>query len=178
MDTLKLPFNGLVRQKLEFAQSVWNPYLKKDIETLEKIQRRATRIIPSLRDLPFSHRLILLDMTTLAYRRLRGDMIETFKYINCYYDVNPKLTLPNLQNTNVENRRGHSQKLKKLHCKTTMRQNIFSQRVTNNWNSLPDYVVKSTHVNQFKNRLDAHWNNHPLKFDYESAGVYAVYKPN
>ena len=52
---------------------------KKDIDTLERIQRRATKMIPELRDLSYESRLLQCGLTTLETRRLRGDQIEVFK---------------------------------------------------------------------------------------------------
>ena len=53
---------------------------KKDIVTLERIQRRATKIIPELRDLSYEERLKECGLTTLETRRLRGDQIEFLRY--------------------------------------------------------------------------------------------------
>ena len=58
---------------------------------LERIQRRATKIIPKLRDLSYEERLKECGLTTLETRRLRGDQIEVFKILNGY----EKLLIPN-----------------------------------------------------------------------------------
>ena len=73
-------FQALVRPNLEYAAAVWSPYTKNDIESIENVPRRATKQVPLLKQL--SYRLKKLKMPTLKYRRLRGDMIETFKIIN------------------------------------------------------------------------------------------------
>ena len=62
----------------------WRPYRKKDIDTLERIQRRATKMIPELRDLSYEERLKECGLTNLETRRLRGDQIEIFKILNEY----------------------------------------------------------------------------------------------
>jgi transposase-like protein len=72
-------FQALVRPNLEYAAAVWSPYTKNDIESIENVPRRATKQVPSLKQL--SYRLRKLKMPTLKYRRLRGDMIETFKIV-------------------------------------------------------------------------------------------------
>ena len=79
-------FQSLVRPNLEYAAAVWSPYTKKDIELIENVQRRATKQVPSLKKLSYTNRLKKLKMPTLKYRRLRGDMIETFKIVNGIYD--------------------------------------------------------------------------------------------
>ena len=71
-------FKALVRPHLEYGNCVWCPQLKRDIATIEKVQRRATKLVPSLRDLPYAARLERLNLPTLAFRRLRGDMIQVF----------------------------------------------------------------------------------------------------
>ena len=63
---------------------MWRPYRKKDIDTLEHIQRRATIIIPELRDLRYEERHKECGLTTQETRRLRGGQIEVFKILNGY----------------------------------------------------------------------------------------------
>ena len=83
----KTLYKSMVSPHLEYANTIWSPFLKRDIEKLEKVQRRATKIVPALRDLPYSTRLLLLDLPTLAYRRLRGDLIQVFKIVHGIQDV-------------------------------------------------------------------------------------------
>ena len=64
---------AIVRPHLEYCIQPWSPYRKKDIDKLERIQRRATKIIPELRDLCYESRLLQCGLTTLETRRLRGD---------------------------------------------------------------------------------------------------------
>ena len=74
---------SLVRTHIEYAVSVWCPYKKGDIEDIEKIQKRATKLI-SLKKLSYKDRLIKLKLSTLKYRRLSGDMIEVFTILHNY----------------------------------------------------------------------------------------------
>ena len=53
---------------------------------IENVQRRCTRQLPYLKDLSYPERLKKLNLPTLAYKRLRGDMIETYKIIKGLYD--------------------------------------------------------------------------------------------
>ena len=85
---LSLPvYKAIVRPHLEYCIQAWRPYRKKDIDKLERIQRRATKMIPELRDLSYESRLLQCGLTTLEPRRLRGDQIEMFKIVNSYEDV-------------------------------------------------------------------------------------------
>ena len=71
-----------VRPHLEYAIQFWSPNYIKDQKWLERIQRRATKLIPTLRNLSYEERLKQLDMFSLHKRRIRGDMIEVFKILN------------------------------------------------------------------------------------------------
>ena len=64
-----------------------SPYRKSDIEALEKVQKRATKIVPHLKHLKYSECLRVCKLPTLHYRRIRGDMIETFKILTGKYDM-------------------------------------------------------------------------------------------
>ena len=80
-------YKAIVRPHLEYCIQAWRPYRKKYIDKLERIQRRATKIIPELRDLSYESRLLQCGLTTLDTRRLRGYQIEVFKIVNGYDDV-------------------------------------------------------------------------------------------
>ena len=69
-------YKAIVRPHVEYCIETWRPYRKKDIDTFERIQRRATKIIPELRDLSYEERMKECGLTTLETRRLRGD--QTF----------------------------------------------------------------------------------------------------
>ena len=101
-------YKTLVRPHLEYAVQVWSPYLVKDIEILERVQHRFTRMIDGVRDLEYKHRLKSLGLPSLKFRRLQGDLIETFKIIKGFDKINSEkfFTLSHNRNT-----RGHSLKL-------------------------------------------------------------------
>ena len=63
---------AMIRPRLEYAAVVWSPYKKKDIQKIERIQRAATKLVPSLRDLSYGERLRRLNLPTLEERRERG----------------------------------------------------------------------------------------------------------
>ena len=73
---------SLIRPHLEYAVPVWNPHLKKDIDKLENIQHRATRLCPSIKKKRYEDRLKIMRLTTLVTRRKRGDLIQLFKILN------------------------------------------------------------------------------------------------
>ena len=164
-DTFCLLFKSLVRPHLEYASSVWSPYLKQDIARLEAVQRRATKQVPGLRNLPYPERLRHLKLPTLRFRRRRGDMIEVFKILHGMYDINHE----DFFERNVDaSTRGHSLKLKKIRSNTRRRLTSFARRVITDWNALPDAVVAATSLISFKNRLDKYWQHHPQLYDWEA----------
>ena len=118
---------------------------------MEKIQHRATKLIPQLAKLPYSQRIQNLDMYSLYCRRQRGDLVETFKILRQFLQVDSSsfFTLSPINFT-----RGHDYKLLKFRSKLLTRHNF---RVIDQWNGLPDYVVNAQTLNEFKNKLDMFW---------------------
>ncbi len=80
-------YTALVRPHLEYANAIWSPHQQQHIKAIEAVQHRATRLIPGMSNLPYEERLKRLKIPTLSFRRMRGDMIEVFKYCNGYYQV-------------------------------------------------------------------------------------------
>ena len=144
-------YKALVRPKLEYCVQAWRPFLKKDIEKLETVQRRATRMIDGLGTLSYSERLKRTGLTTLEERRDRGDLIEVFKIVRGFSRVDSKYFF---NFCNIRRTRGHSYKMNKDRSRLDIRKFFFSQRVVNKWNSLPVDVVEALSVNSFKNRYD------------------------
>ena len=70
---------------------VWRPYLRKDVDMLEKVQMITTKLIPGLRDLSYEEILKECGLTTLETRRLRGDQIEVFKILNGHENIEPNI---------------------------------------------------------------------------------------
>jgi hypothetical protein len=126
-----------IRSQLEYAIAVWCPYKKGDISSLEKVQRRATKLIGLLEHLPYVNRRKKLKLPTLKYRRARGDMIEVFKILHGFYDDTNNITIR--PHVGVATR-GNKYKLYQSSVKYDLK------RVVSLWNSLPDEVVDSTNT--------------------------------
>ena len=77
-------YKSLVRPHLEFCTAAWSPHYVKDKELLEKVQRRFTRMIPGLKDVPYNERLQILGLWSLEERRIRSDLIEVYKMIHMW----------------------------------------------------------------------------------------------
>ena len=154
-------YKSLVRPIAEYASSVWSPNLKKDIIEIEKIQRRATKLIPDCSDLSYNERLTLLGLPTLLYRRDRQDLIQV--YITLKDNNQSFFRLAESNQT-----RGHSKKILKTEFYTVnSRLYFYSQRVINTWNSLPESVISAPNLNCFKSNLNkANWHSYKFNFPY------------
>ena len=135
---------------------------------LEQIQRRATRMVIGMKELSYTERLRVLNLTTLYYRRRRQDVIQVFRIIN-------KIIHNVAMGSNVfedffeldhGSTRGHNRKLIKPRANTSGKLNSFSHRVVNDWNNLPNAVVMSTSLKCFKSSLSSFWSDIPFKFDF------------
>jgi len=135
----------MVRLHLEYGNS----------GDIEKVQKIATKLIISLKHLPYTEILKQLMLPTVKYRSLRGDMIKVFKIVNNFYHLQAAVKL----NFNTfSTTRGNKYKLQKSSCHYNIRKYSFSSRVVNMWNSLPNDMVETDTINTFKNCLDKYWS--------------------
>ena len=157
-------YKTLVRPHVEYANCVWHPFLQNDIRTIEKVQRRATKLTSDVKDLEYPDRLRKLKLPTLAYRRLRGDMIQVYKIVHELIGIKKEILFTM---TNVETgTRGNIFKLQKARFTIKIRENAFSNRVVNTWNKLPDEVVNAKSVNKFKSGVDSALSKYIDKYTY------------
>ena len=124
-------YKAIVSPHLEYCIQEWSPYLRKDIYMLDKIQRRATKLIPGLRDLRYEERLNECGLTTLETRRLRGDKIEMFKILNGYENIESNIFFE-INESKIT--RVHNYTLVKKQSRLDVRKYSFSQRTINIWN--------------------------------------------
>ena len=161
-DTVIDLYKTLIRPHLEYANSIWSPRYKRQSIAIEKVQRRITKSIYSLKDLPYTDRLKELNLPSLKYRRLRGDLIQCYKYV---YNID-KFKLNSLQlYENSHNTRGHQYKLKVNHKRTLTETNSFANRVINPWNALPSNTVLASSLNLFKESIDNFYGD--FKYEYD-----------
>ena len=144
-------YKSLVRPHLEYGNVIWNPVLKRQSISIEKVQRRATKLLKQCKHLPYAERLKYLGLYSLKGRRRRGDLIETYKMFNGFTDTDPYRFF-DPATTNVT--RNSDKKIFINHYHNKMHKNVFSQRVAPHWNALPAHYKNAQTTNHFKNLLD------------------------
>ena len=168
-------YKSLIRPQLEYANQVWSPRLSKHVTMLENVQRRATKLVPELKELTYEERLRALKLPTLAYRRLRGDLIEVYKIMSGKCDSECCEDLINRREG--ERSTGHPLKIFKERPRLDLRKYGFPHRVVDFWNRRRmGPVAQAGTVKEFEFRLDQVLGNQELFYDYEATAKYTNLK--
>jgi len=158
-----LIYKTFIRPKIEFCSSVWSPHHQYLISMVEKVQRKATKLVNNISHLPYNSRLSYLGLTTLETRRLRGDLIEMFKIMRGYYDIpSEPLFTPRTQRLRRQTvqLKGHCYTLAKPFSRLDLHKHSLFSRQIHTWNGLPSHIIQSTSLNEFKNLIDLHITTH------------------
>jgi len=150
----------LVRPQLKYDNAIWGPFTELIKLKIENVQRAAIRLVSSITHLSYEQRLRTLDLPSLKYRRLQGDMTNVYSLLHSIFNLDQVLFFTINYSLRI---RGHTFKLLKEQIFKDVRANSFSQRVINSWNHLSTEVVTAPNLSTFKTNFDTFHKN--IKFD-------------
>ncbi len=132
-------YKSIVRPIIENSSPAWNPWLQKDINKLDSVQKRCVKLCSNN-----------IEFESLSDRRQKADLKETYKQVHGLYKNPSQLQVAERQ----YNTRGHSKRLGKEHSRTEIRKTFFTNRVVNTWNNLPESLVTAASTTSFKEGLE------------------------
>ena len=153
-------YKSHVRSHLVFSVPAWSTWTEADKLVLENVQKRAVRMVSGLSG-SYEENLKDLNLQSLEDRRLRYDMIQTYKIIKEIDAVQPS-TWFNLAGDNPTRRTRLTDNpinILPSRSRLEIRNNFFSQRVPEQWNNLPDSLKNSRNLTIFKRDLTKHMRN-------------------
>ena len=135
-----------------YLSPAWGPKIRRDIDSLEKVQRRYTKLMCNLRNLPYKERLRELNALSLSNRRIYADMIFIYKCL--HDDINfPTSDFGLVLVASTTRGCGCRLRQRMANNKSV---NMFNVRAVSAWNRLPDSIIASRTLNSFKRALYKH----------------------
>ena len=152
--TLKSLYITRVRPILEYGASIWDPYLQKDIDCLERVQKFATKMCARNWSLPYEDRLKLLQLPSLMLRRKVAKLCFLYKILSNQATAPFPLTPIN----HCHFTRSHDLCLRNSHARSNCFLNSFFNSTIRLWNRLPHAIVHADSTNIFKNAVFKFYN--------------------
>jgi len=149
-------YSALMRPHLVSCVQLWSPQHEKDMDLLERVRRRATKMIRGLEHLFYEERLRELRLLSLEKRRLQGDLIVAFQYPKGAYRKDGDRLF---SRACCDRTRGNGLKLKEGIFRLDIRKKLFTMRVMKHWHRLPRDVIDAPSLETFKVRLDGALSN-------------------
>ncbi len=141
-----------MRPHVEFATPAWSPWLRGDVEKIESVQKKAVGVISGLSGRTYEEKCREIGLESLKCRRDRQDLLQTFKIINRVDKLDSRKIFKFRERTIHTRRDDDPFQLRQAHSRLDIRRNVFSQRVTTTWNSIP-VEIKRKKLHGFKNAI-------------------------
>ena len=149
-------YKQYVRPHLEFAVPAWSPWTAQDKEILEAVQRKAVRMVSGLASSDYEGRLRELNLLSLEQRRENLDLIQTFKIVRKFDDVDPTTWFQLVGDNPARVTRHTSDPMNIVHptSRLDIRKNFFSNRVVTKWNEIPSEIKMASSISAFKSYIN------------------------
>ena len=141
-------YKRLVRPHLEYSVQAWRSYLQQDINNIEGVQRRMTKMMREVEEEEYEQRVKKTKLMSLDMRRLRSDLIEVYKIMHNFEGLKREDDFK----LRSAGRRGDQYTITKQYSRLNRRKYFFSQRVVDQWNRLTTTTVCAETINRFKTR--------------------------